>query len=129
MQKIYYEKEDQVIYGAHGWSKPKNLKETREIFPFPAEIQSNHVKRLGNSPFYGGFTFYTETMSYFIPEVGMITKDAYLHGCGTLDDIGSPGIIVYVAENYFILENTYTKAGITVNKDSYWVVNEGDFTK
>lgn len=66
-------------------------------------------------------------MSEFIPKVGLITQDAYLHGSGTLDNIGSPGRIVYVGENYFVLEDLYNKTAIVVDKESYWVINEDDF--
>lgn len=66
-------------------------------------------------------------MSEFTPKVGLITKDAYLHGCGTLDNIGNTGKIVYVGENYFLLEDLYNKTGILVERNSYWVVQETDF--
>lgn len=66
-------------------------------------------------------------MSEFTPKEGLITNDAYLHGCGTLDNIQSPGKIVYVGENYFVLEDLYNKTAFVVNEDSYWVIQEGDF--
>lgn len=66
-------------------------------------------------------------MSNFIPKTDLITNDAYLHGCGMLEDINCAGRIVYVGGRYFILENLYDKTAIVVHEDSYWVVQEGDF--
>jgi len=66
-------------------------------------------------------------MRDFIPKIGLMTADAYLHGCGMLEDINCPGRIVYVGERYFILENIYDKTAIVVHEDSYWVIQEGEF--
>lgn len=63
----------------------------------------------------------------FHPKEGMLTQDSYMHGCGTLDNIGCPGKIVYVGESYFVLEDLYNKTAFVINHDSYWVIQEGDF--
>lgn len=66
-------------------------------------------------------------MENFKPQVGLTTADAYLHGCGSLDNICSLGKIVYVGEKYFVLEDTYNHTAFVVPEESYWVINEGDF--
>lgn len=66
-------------------------------------------------------------MSVFTPKVGLVTPDAYLHGSGTLDNIGSPGRIVFVGAHYFVLEDLYHQTAFVVNEEDYWVVQETDF--
>lgn len=63
----------------------------------------------------------------FIPQTGMKTNDCYLHGIGDNENIHDNGEIVYVGDNYFILEDKVLNKGILVNEDSYWVIEETDF--
>lgn len=58
----------------------------------------------------------------------MTTSDSYLHGCGNLENINSPGKIVYVGDTYFVLEDQYHKTAFIVSEESYWVIDENDFT-
>lgn len=63
----------------------------------------------------------------FQPKEGMVTHDSYLHGCGTLDNIGCTGKIVYVGSNYFVLEDLINNIAFVIDESSYWVIQEGDF--
>lgn len=67
-------------------------------------------------------------MNNFKPQIGLVTQECYLHGCGQLENIGCPAVIVYVGEKYFVLEDMFAKTAFVVNEENYWVINEGDFT-
>lgn len=64
----------------------------------------------------------------FEPKVGLKTDDCYLHGINRNDDILDEGVIEHVGVDYFILRNKNKDIPLFVPEDSYWVIDEKDFS-
>jgi len=62
------------------------------------------------------------------PQIGDITNDSYLHGIGSLDNIGHKGAIEFVGRDYFILRDLDNDEVILVEEKSYGFIYEGDFS-
>lgn len=63
----------------------------------------------------------------FVPQIGMVTNDSFLHGIGENEHICQEGRIEFVAQDYFILRIVDIKEPILVYKDRYWCIEENDF--
>lgn len=62
----------------------------------------------------------------FIPQVGMKTNDAFLHGATDNDAICKTGQIEVVGRDYFVLR-LENDAVYLIEQKSYWVIQPQDF--